>query len=374
MNIVMQPASDQFMFEVITDSYNFKRYQKYAEKHGLVRDVCTLENMDQEPQNLDDYLKVIQKSDLWLHLRMLAAGTASAVGKLIKGPTKYPTFDQITEIWRDKILEKPFEKTHTMRGHMKWGVGYEDPALIHFAVDNNLSVAQVGTVYLPMSYIIDNMADYLSDGELEIVNKMIDKFPVIKDKHFLVSPDGLVGKPDTGEYGDLPTELLGMLEIKCCSPFHHVQNRDGTLSWVDDMEKRQWYHPGEIPLVYIMQICMQALSGLIRFDMNGDHIMWFMRWSPWGFSEFKITFRPLVQMGIISTVLYLSLKQRITTEQDLPFEYMEYEKPLVSVLTEYYHQIKEQMTHRYIDHFNLYPEFHIYHKVTENFKFNVNDD
>lgn len=373
MSTVLQYALDKFMFEVITDSYNFKRYANYARKHGLVRDVCILENIEQNPSNKDDYLKVVQKSPLWLYLRAQASGTASAVGKLIKGACKYPTVEQITELWRDKILDKPFEKTHTMSGHMKWGVGYEDPALVHFAVSNNLAVAQVGTIYLPMNYILGQMKEYLKPQEIKVINHICAMFPSIKDKHFLVSPDGLVGHRDEGEYGELPLNLVGMLEIKCISPFHHVENKDGTLSWVDDMEKRQWYHPGEIPYVYITQICMQALSGLERFNMNGNNTMWFMRWSPWGFSEFKVPFEPLVCMGIVSTVLYLALSERITTEQELPFEYTEYEKPLVKILTDKYHDVMSKMTQRYIDHHILYPEFHIYHKVTENFRFIVKD-
>lgn len=370
-----QLADNRFMFEVITDSYNFKKYKNYAEQHGLVRDICVLDQLDQEPSNLDDYLKIIQKSELWLYLRAKASGTASTVGKLIKGSSIYPTTEQLTGLWRDKITNKPFEKTHTVRGHMKWGVGYEDPALIHFAVNNNLTVAQVGTIYLPMSYIIKTIDEYLPDNEQDIVNQIIRKIPSLMDEHFLVSPDGLVGIPESEWcYDQLSTEIIGMLEIKCISPFHHVEEDDGTLTWVANMESRQWYNPGEIPFVYITQICMQALSGLHRFNMNGHHTMWFIRWSPYGFSEFKIEFHHLVRMGIVSSLLYLKLKSRITTEDDLPFCYQPDEQELVKLLNKYYDIILTEMTHRYVNHFNLYPEFHLYRKVTNNFKFVVPDD
>uniref|UniRef100_A0A6C0J4D3 YqaJ viral recombinase domain-containing protein n=1 Tax=viral metagenome TaxID=1070528 RepID=A0A6C0J4D3_9ZZZZ len=361
------------MFNIITNSYNFKRYSEYAKSRGLVRDVCILESLDQNPglDNINDYIKVVQKSELWFHLRALASSTASAVGKLIKGTTQYPSFNQITDLWKDKILDVPFNKTHTMKGHMKWGVDYEDPALVHFTVNNNLTVAQVGTIYLPMTSIIEMMENFLPAEDISVIQTLVDKFPSIKDEHFLVSPDGLVGKKDDGSYSDLPSDLVGMLEIKCISPFHHVENKDGTLSWVDDMEKRQWYHAGEIPYVYIIQICMQALSGIHRFNMNETHIMWFVRWSPWGFSEFNIEFGHLVKMGIISAILYLTLKQRIITIDDLPFQYVNYEKPLVELLNKYYNIIIDSMNHRYIDHINLYPEFHMYREVTENFKFKV---
>lgn len=368
----MQPSSEKFRFDIVTGSANFKKYQNYAEKHKLFSDISVLGELDQEPDDLDGFLKVIQKSPLWLKLRLEAAGTASAVGKLIKGPTMYPTTEQITELWRDKILQKPFDITHTVRGHMKWGVGYEDPALIHFAVDNNLAVTAVGTIYLPMSYLIDElMTKYLTEEEVLIIQELLKRYPQIYDQHFLVSPDGLVGRP--GAATPDVDQLLGMLEIKCISPFHHMEEDDGSLTWCEDMEKRQWHFPGEIPYVYVTQICMQAMSGLYRLDMTGDDTMWFIRWSPIGFSEFKIGFTPLVQMGLVSSVLYLALKQRITTEDDLPFHYKAYERPIVDILRKYYKQVINMMTHRYVEHTRLYPEFQLYRELTEYHRFIVNE-
>jgi hypothetical protein len=366
-----QVAPETFMFNIITESPAFQRYKRFAEKHGLVRDVCHLSEMaDMDKINEDTYLNVVQKSPLWLHLRNVADGTASSVGKCIKGPPMYPTIEQISDSWRDKINHAPFVAEHTTRGHMQWGVGYEDPALIHFACANMLSVAQVGTVRLPMSYIMEVAEKYLSSEDFAIVKKANSN---LNDAHFLVSPDGVVGEPDKDSWTEeeLPRKLLGMLEIKCISPFHHVETTDGYLKWVDDMEKRQWHKPKEIPYVYLTQICMQAISGLMRLGMDGSSTMWFMRWSPIGFSEFKINFDPLIRMGVASTLLFLMLKNRIKTEADLPLAYTDYEMPVVRLLHKYYAIIMKDMTHRYVNHANLYPEFRVYQKVTEFFKFKV---
>jgi hypothetical protein len=374
MSVTLQLASDRFMYDVITKSYNFTRYRTYAEKHGLVRDVCCLSNMDQMPDNEDDYIKVVQKSELWLYLRAQAAGTASSIGKLIKSVSMYPTYADVTALWLEKINKVPFKKTSVVSGHMKWGVGYEDPALIHFAVKNNLVVAQVGTVSLPMSYMLEIMDQHLTPDECEVLMTLVEKHPSIKDKHFLVSPDGIVGRPDNGSPGELPKEQVGMLEIKCISPFHHIANDDDTLSWVADMEIRQWYRPGEIPYVYVTQTTLQAISGLLRFGHTADSTMWLMRWSPIGFSEFKNSYRPLIRMGIVTSVLYLSLAARIRTEADLPFCYTKDEVPVERLLASCYRDVLSSTTHRYVDHYNLYPEFQVYREVTQSFKFRESGD
>ena len=375
-----QIAPSSFMFDIITESPSFKKYQRFAEKHGLVRDVCNLSSMDDISKITEEtYLNVVQKSPLWLHLRNIAAGTASSVGKCIKGPPCFPTIEQISDAWRDKINHAPFVAEHTTRGHMKWGVGYEDPALIHFACANMLCVAQVGTVNLPMTYIMEVAEKYLTREDYQIVKEGYNLLP-FKDDNFLVSPDGVVGEPDAigepdavgkGNYKKLPFKLVGMLEIKCISPFHHVESEDNCLTWVSDMEKRQWHKPKEIPYVYLTQICMQSISGLMRLKMDGESTMWFMRWSPIGFSEFKIKFEPLIRMGIVSTLLFLMLKYRIKSEADLPLEYTSYEMPIVRLLHKYYAVIMNDMTHRYVNHEGLYPEFKLYQKVTEYFKFTV---
>lgn len=364
-----QLSSEKFNFNIITESNGFQRYQKYAEKHGLVRDICDPSLHDTEKVPIENFLNIEQKSPTWFRYRAQSDGTASSVGKKLKGPTMYPTIEQVSEAWMDALTKKPFEVTHTMAGHMKWGVGYEDPALVHFATDNKLAVAAVGTIYLPLSYILELSQSYVPHlkSHCDYLNKVCPS-----TTHYLVSPDGLVGFPDDGNSNELPTELIGMLEIKCASPFHHVEEEDGTLSWVDDMEKRQWFHPGEIPFVYVVQICLQAISGLYRLDMNDNHTMWFIRWTPLGFSEFKINFRPLVKMGIIATMLYFRLKKRLDLDS-LPIVYTKEEQELSNELYRVYQEVMNGMIHRYVNHNNLYPEFKIYYECTKYHHFVVQE-
>ena len=173
---------------------------------------------------------------------------------------------------------------------MRWGVGYEDPALIHFAVQNMLAVTQVGTIQLPLSYILQ-----LHTGTPPHIE--------LHNPHLLISPDGMVHKPGTTQY-------IGMLEIKCISPFHHIPFPDNTLGWVEDMQSRQWHHPAQIPFVYMVQMGLQAISGLYRFHMTPQDTMWFIRWSPHGFSQFHVTFDKLIPFGIIAAIIYFKLLQQ----------------------------------------------------------------
>lgn len=362
-----QLSKECFDFDIIKRTRNFKKYQKVAMRYGLIRDICDPSLSDVDEVSLDKYLNIEQKSKTWFKFRAAADGTASSVGKKIKGPTTYPTMEQVSEQWMDLLTKKPFEVTHTMAGHMKWGVGYEDPALVHFAIDNMLSVAQVGTIHMPLNFVLGLVTKYVPDL---LDHKTYIEAHTHGTAHLLVSPDGLVGYPDDGELTELSTELLGMLEIKCISPFHHIEE-NGTLSWVDDMETRQWYNAGEIPFVYITQICMQALSGLHQLNMTEDHTMWFIRWSPIGFSEFKVTFGPLLKMGIIATMLYFRLKSRLLSPSDLPLEYTTEEAELSQSLYGAYKEVISSMSHRYVRHENLYPEFQTYRNCTQLHRFVV---
>lgn len=368
-----QISNETFDFDIISKSQGFRRYQSHAKKKGLVRDVCDPKLRDVTEIPISDYLYIEQKSPTWFRFRTAADGTASSVGKKIKGSTIYPTMEQVSQSWYDALSGAPFEITHTMAGHMKWGVGYEDPALIHFAIDTGLSVAQVGTIHLPLRYVLDMSNLQFPDNIIIRNNVNFLRNTIAESAHLLVSPDGVVGKPDEGAYGELPSELLGMLEIKCISPFHYMEESDQTLSWVDDMETRQWFHPGQIPYVYITQICLQAISGIYRLDMTEDSIMWFIRWSPKGFSEFKINYGPLLRMGCVATMLFFRLKHRLTLEQ-LPLVYTSDEQELVDLLHTLYMTVMGDMTHRYIDHSRLYPEFDVYRRCTEHHRFVVPTD
>jgi hypothetical protein len=361
----LQLATSAFDFDLIKETRMYKKYDAYANGADLIRDIC-LASITDRPDSLDrvdDYLCVIQKSEKWLRLRAAAQATASSIGKYIKSPGYFPTLPQLTEAWLDKITEAPFRKTHAMAAHMKWGVTYEDAALMHFAVENRLCVVQVGTIRVPLSYIYGLNTD--TDMDLK---------PAHPDDHLLISPDGIVQRPNGGHAGLAPgAELLGMLEIKCISPFHHVEAADGTLKWVDDMEKRQWFTPKEIPFGYIIQICLQAISGYYRCEMRPEQTMWFMRWSPKGFSEFRVRFKDLIGLGVVATGLYFSLYERIKTDADLPVKYTARENALHSKMLEQYAHVLSQMTHRYVNHELLYPEFAVYRKCTELYKFKVRD-
>ena len=364
----MQISRESFDFGIVTESQGFMRYQNHAKKYRLVRNICDPALYDVTSAEIENYLNIEQKSPTWFRFRAAADGTASSVGKKIKGSPMYPTMEQVSESWEDELSHKPFETTHTMRGHMKWGDGYEDPALVHFAVDSHLTVSQVGTIHLPLSYIL-SMAESLFD-EPEVKSTCCYLRSIGRDPHLLVSPDGVVGQPDMGEYNELPKVIIGMLEIKCISPFHHIEEDDGKLSWVDDMETRQWFRPGQIPYVYMTQICLQAISGIYRLNMTESSTMWLIRWSPRGFSEFKISYGPLIRMGCVAAMLYFRLKQRLTLDQ-LPLVYTHEEHKLANVLHHYYTEVCSQMTHRYVNHSRLYPEFEVYRKCTERHHFVV---
>jgi hypothetical protein len=360
----LQMSKETFEFDIISSSPNFQKYKDYAERRGLVRDVCDSSLDDVICPPVSKYLNVKQKSATWFRLRAAADGTASSVGKYIKGTPNYPTLEQVSQSWFDLLSGKPYEVGHTAAGHMRWGVGYEDPALIHFAVENNLVVAQVGTIHLPLSYILDISED-LDIGTVQ-ARAYLRTLP--ESSHLLVSPDGVVGYPDSGGEGMLPTELAGMLEIKCISPFHHVEEEDGTLSWVDNMETRQWFSAAQIPYVYVTQICLQAISGLYHFGMTRQSTMWFIRWSPKGFSEFKTTYDNLIRMGCLSAMLYYHLRDRLTLES-LPLTYTSEEQELVRLLHTSYMEVLNGMTHRYVEHSRLYPEFDVYRRCTEQHRF-----
>jgi hypothetical protein len=160
-----------------------------------------------------------------------------------------------------------------------------------------------------------------------------------------------------------------MLEIKCISPFHHKENDAGDLTWVDTMEKRQWHKAEEIPFGYIIQICLQAISGYHRLKMHGDHIMWFIRWSPKGFSEFQIPFKDLIQLGVLSSLLYFSLYARLKAQSEL--HYTAAEMAIHHKLVQEYKKVTTAMKHRYVSHSDLYPEFAMYQKCTKLYTFKV---
>jgi hypothetical protein len=374
-----QMGSDTFRFDIITSTFMYKTLLKTAISLDYVRDLCDQSLSDLSPSDIlqlayDRYINVPQKSLTWFDRRSAADGTASSVGKFIRGPKTYPKMEQTLSYWKDKLTEKPFEKTQVMSGHMDWGNKYEDPALLHFAKDHKLCVSQVGTIRVELSLIISLSKIVFKEAFPDI------SYLTVKDKHLLVSPDGLVSKPTTNLNKNImsklhpkQSDLLGMLEIKCISPFHHVETDDKFLEWVDDMETRQWWKPEDIPFVYIIQMCMQALSGVSRYKMNGKTTMWFIRWSPHGYSVFVLPFKYLIRLGIPAAIQYFSLIQRVNHIDQIDTMFSNpcpAELELTKLINSNYRTLMENTTHRYIK-IDDYPEFDTYYKATQYFKFKV---
>lgn len=370
----LQIASYLFKFDIVTGTVKFNQYLAQAIAGDYVRDVTdeSLSNLNEDELAalpFPRYINVVQKSDTWLILRSRAQGTASSVGKYVRGPTTFPSLEQIKEAWLDKINKKPFQKTHTMLGHMNWGVGYEDPALIHLALEEEVGVAQVGTIRVDLDYI-------LALGKSIYGTSWIRLPRVTKNQHLLISPDGIVGKPVNRGQSSVQTtlfpELYGMLEIKCMSPFYHIETEDHFLQWVDDIESRQWHFPQQIPFVYITQMTLQAISGAHSLKMGPDCTMWFMRWSPHGFSVFKFKFRHLIRMGVLISNLYFSLVQRIKTEGDVEKIYplQDDEAKVEQMMLDAYEDLMKNVEYKYVK-ISDYPEFDLYHEITKRFLFKV---
>lgn len=356
----------EFNFNVVLDTEYCQRLVEEVKTRRLFSDVCCFKSMNDLERVLQDedrFLQVVQKSDLWLHLRATAAGTASSLGKLLKSPCQYPTWYQVGQAWKDKLNKVPFDSKGATAAHMKWGNVYEDIAQFHFSVENEVSVAQVGTIRLPMAFV-SKLCGFKTSDEMG-------------REFFLVSPDGLVGAKKPENDATLPQELKGMLEIKCISPFHHcARSEDGKLMWCEDMERRQWSKAHQIPFGYIAQICMQALAGMYRFseELSEDSTMWFIRWSPLGFSEFSVPFKELLPLGGVLCLLYLTVKKRVEehglTSNSFDYE-TEEELQLFDSMCQKYETLVRSMAYRYVSHDKAYPEFYAYQEATLNEPFNA---
>src|SRR3989344_3818469 len=199
---IWQIGSCKFKFDIITSSRIFQHHMQQMENRFL--NICddALSNLTaEEIQQLDrnQYQNIVQKSSTWLTLRSEADGTASSVGKYIKGPPTYPSFEDIRTSWEEKKL--PFRKTHPMIGHMRWGVGYEDPALVHFALYNNVNVTQIGTIRVDLEDILTIGNELFP--EWKIHEKWRNEGLTVEGKHLLISPDGLVSHDTSEKYSGM---------------------------------------------------------------------------------------------------------------------------------------------------------------------------
>ena len=321
-----------FQFDLITRHPVYKRMERVCRRRGLLKDVVDHSMIDPaQPVKEKDYIHMVQKSDLWLQRRKQSDGTASSIGKFLLHPNHpFPRKPQVIETWLDKLNNVPFPMTETIRGHMKWGVVNEDVAATHFAYEQQKCVVQVGCIKLNGLQVQQSLKDYfLSKSSTSgMYRSWMNSFsfkhrkdlPFLWHRHFLISPDGVVGKPsNTTTYYSHPEKLLGMLEIKCVSPFHHIPEPNGTLSWTCDMMKRHWKTVGDIPFVYLVQMGLQALAGIWYYStqMNERSHMWFIRWSPYQMDTFTFRFRHMIHLGLSALMTYwifLDVKERCYSE------------------------------------------------------------
>lgn len=364
----------EFNFSVILDTERYTFFYKKAKDNYLIRDIC-----DDKYSNLTEeeikalksskYINVVQKSNTWLTLRKQSGGTASSVGKyLYLKEIRFPTEKDVMKSWISSINDDPFIKTACTAGHMAWGVKYEETALMHFALEENLGVVQVGSIKVLLKHI-------MKIGESCFGAEWIPLCNDSNEEYLLVSPDGIVGKPEVGTDSEDYSEYVGMLEIKCISPFHHIETEDGNITWIlskfsSDFEgilnKRQWFDAKSIPFVYIIQQALQAISGIIKYKMNSKSFMWFIRWSPIGLSIFKFKFINLIRIGALAANLYFSLKNRFTTIEVMTenFAYIDKEQKIRDMLYIEYEALMKDYEYKYID-IPDYPEFKEYYEKTK---------
>lgn len=371
------PVIEKFNFNIIYDTEAHKNNMLRAETEDYIRDICdpSLSNLtDDEIDKLDEnkYINVVQKSDTWLNLRARSCGTASKVGIYIFN--RYVKFARICDVkkaWYEKLKNDPFKKTHVVSGHMNWGVTYENTALIHLAFEENVGVTQVGSIKVTLD-------DILELGKYIYKEKWIDLKLCTKDKYLLVSPDGIVGRREpicksTEQY----SKLIGMLEIKCISPFYHLETDEGLLRWVIDgnFNKRQWNSPEEIPYVYVIQQALQAISGVTFYRMKKTDTMWFIRWSPLNMSVFTFKFGDLIELGTCYSNLYFSLYNRTHTAEDVEKLYpLSADEAIVEKqIEDAYLKLMKNCTYKKVS-FDCYPEFMDYYNSTKNNKFYTSEE
>ena len=106
----------------------------------------------------------MQKSPIWYKLREQSHGTASSLGKFIPGD-KWTSEEELNEQWKEYLENKPFVKTHTMEGHMKWGTVHEDLALFCFAEKYNIRQKDRDLIesYKPIDAMSNNLAEQIQE-------------------------------------------------------------------------------------------------------------------------------------------------------------------------------------------------------------------
>lgn len=369
---IQQWGSTVFKFNLIKDSPKYQEMVKELEDRGLCENECDhlYDNLAEDGlAKLDSnlYIKVYQKTATWLALRARALGTASSVGKFI--PIEcipYCGWKKASEEWAKKLWDEGsgFKTGAAQQAHMDSGVASEDIAMHHFSKHTGYKVSQIGTIRL--SYLeIEEVGQQLC-GEWESFGEQWDKSLIRAEDYLLISPDGIVYQPPK-----LGGERIGMLEIKCISPFHHQTTPDGMVTWAADMTRRMWFSFEQVPFYYVTQMALQALAGWSFYRMNSDDMMWLIRWYPDGFSLYNVRFYHLFKLGIWVARYYRWLKMRVVRGAN-PGEVQRVENEFLKArVEEAYLEVKANHQYEFVELKGWYPEFSLYRELTRLFKFRV---
>jgi hypothetical protein len=122
-------------------------------------------------------------------------------------------------------------------------------------------------------------------------------------------------------------------------------------------------------------MCLQAISGVSFLKMKSTSTMWFIRWSPNGVSIFKLPFKELIRLGIVTSVLYFYFVQNINSEDDIDKVMYPLEgKPekVNCMIGNAYIKLMSTVKHRYVK-IDEYDEFKLYQDCTRYFKFKIPD-
>lgn len=344
----------KFNFNCIIDTKEHKALCSLCTANDYCRDITIPGSI--EPVNKEDYIHVVQRSDLWFSLRSKAHGTASSLGKYIFTGAAFQTEETVRDAWFDKLSKKKFEMKRLMEVHTLWGKIYEDTAGMYFSKFTGLGVCQVGTIYVSLEYVNNLFKIVYSSGKSSkrlTENKLAAAITLpndSNDEHLLISPDGLVGKPENGQCDNVPisecqrrnyNELTGMIEIKCGSPFNNYVNADDEVTTVANYSKRMYNTPMDIPHTYIIQMGLQAIAGVKLLDFTAKHKMYFVRWLPNEIRIFTAPFYYYINVGICATIYYFLLHERMKQLSDIDnlFPLTENEQTVLSLFRHEYNTL-----------------------------------
>lgn len=367
----VQTGSATFDFDIIPTSPHYLDLLRSLEAAGLSENVCdekyaSLTVSEAKALPKSEYIKIPQKSEAWLWLRSQAMGTASSVGKFIPNVgKKYTSSRDVAHHWVEFLEEKRSGKRYPLppigNMHAEWGKKHEDVALAHFSLVTGWKMVQVGTIKLTYGEILTIARDLFPPEEHARMCKIVTNH----DNYLLISPDGIIEHPKTGE-------KIGMLEIKCSSAFYHLPCEEtGKVIWHHNMDSKMWPEPEDVPYYYLVQMSLQALSGWVQYGMNTDCRMWITRWSPHMFVTHQFKYYHLFRHGIYNAIYYYHMFNKegksSLSDSDEQWLLQGCKRHYVELVT----NCVETETH---DISTWYPEFDLYMATTRHFKWNYLDD